>query len=522
MKNPFLLVLLLLLAGSAIHAQTKVFKAVAEDMDQDFKAIFQDGKLVGYLAFTQLEKASVDSFNYRLTIMDENLNDIGTVNFRNEKLNLKGVSFDQDVLCLAYIKSNFVGKVYRNAKEFRRDMDNARTSLYTQFLSLDGKIIATNNIKMDIKPQSEEIPTSVRKLVGNGRLKQSLQLSNISGKGFVCFYGDDSKNNLAVFSAAGKLMWQKQIREDATGFGLLTSGSDVSLLAKTKDKMQEGGFEILSYNAIDSSAYPKFLLKDKKGNELKVLSFDNDPVSGKPYVAGLVIDPGNGNSFSTGRGIVQGAYCGIFSIDIAGHTKKDIHARFSYWTDGSQTFVDKNGYYEQTRGYAYFQNAFRDFQGNTWFAANNIHRHPRWGSIVSSVVFAPIFVIPIVLMVPGTHKYSSESVTLVKQDSLGRLALASSIPTPLGIHYMAREPVYYMNHHSYFNVSNPDSRSNYLVIDGFKDINIYNVSQKKIQRTIPHVAGKTEVSVFPAKEGYVMVHEVNLKEQTTRLSIEAL
>jgi hypothetical protein len=79
-----------------------------------------------------------------------------------------------------------------------------------------------------------------------------------------------------------------------------------------------------------------------------------------------------------------------------------------------------------------------------------------------------------------------------------------------------------MNHHSYINVSNPDSRSNYLVIDGSKNIDIYNVNQKKIQRTIPHLAGKTEVSIFPAKEGHVMIHEVNLKEKTTRLSIEAL
>src|SRR5262249_13436207 len=161
---------------------------------------------------------SADSFNYRLAIMDENLNDIGTVSFRDEKLNLKDVSFDQDVLCLAYIKSNFVGKVYRNSREFRRDMDNARSALFMQCLSLDGKIIATNTIKMDIKPEGQDVPTSNRKVVGNGRLKQMIQLRNITGKGFACFYGDDSKNNLVVYNTAGKLMWQKQIRENALDF----------------------------------------------------------------------------------------------------------------------------------------------------------------------------------------------------------------------------------------------------------------------------------------------------------------
>jgi hypothetical protein len=35
--------------------------------------------LVGYLAFTRLEQADADSFNYRITIIDENLHDIGAV-----------------------------------------------------------------------------------------------------------------------------------------------------------------------------------------------------------------------------------------------------------------------------------------------------------------------------------------------------------------------------------------------------------------------------------------------------------
>src|ERR1700727_2591863 len=155
MKNRhyLLIVLLITLAAPCAKAQTKVFKAVAEDMEQDFQAIFQDGKLVGYLVFTQLEKASADSFNYRISIMDENLNDIGAVTFREQKLNLKGVSFDQDVLCLAYVKTNFVGKEYKNQKEYNRDAGNFSAALFTQFLSLNGKVISTSNVRMDIAPE---------------------------------------------------------------------------------------------------------------------------------------------------------------------------------------------------------------------------------------------------------------------------------------------------------------------------------------------------------------------------------
>src|ERR1700722_20610726 len=98
-----------LLFAFSLRAQTKVFKEVGEDIATEIKAITQDNALVGYLAFTRLEKTDVDSFNYRVTIMDENLNDIGTVNFRQRNLDLMAVSFEQDVLCLGYLESAMAG-----------------------------------------------------------------------------------------------------------------------------------------------------------------------------------------------------------------------------------------------------------------------------------------------------------------------------------------------------------------------------------------------------------------------------
>jgi len=198
---------ILLLTTTAAQAQTKVFKAVTDDMAQDFEPIMQDGNLVGYLVFTQLERASADSFNYRIEIMDENLNDIGSVKFREEKLNLKAVSFDQDVLFLAYVKTNFVGKEFKNEKEFRNFKSSCKASLLSQFLGLNGKILSSISTPMNIEPDFAYAPTSNRKVIGNGRLKHNIQLRNITGKGFACFYGDDSKNDLLVFSAAGKLLW---------------------------------------------------------------------------------------------------------------------------------------------------------------------------------------------------------------------------------------------------------------------------------------------------------------------------
>jgi hypothetical protein len=154
MKNILLAVALVTISMSG-YSQSKVFKEVSEDVTSQIKAITQDGNLVGYLVFTELEKASETTFNYKLTIMDENLNDIGTVNFKEEKLFLQQVSFEQDVMCLAYIKSNIIGKEFKNARQYRREKENdAKNSIVTQFVSHDRKNINTNVIKADIAAQT--------------------------------------------------------------------------------------------------------------------------------------------------------------------------------------------------------------------------------------------------------------------------------------------------------------------------------------------------------------------------------
>lgn len=520
-KHLLTFALLLSLTASGVHAQTKVFKAVADDMAQEFEAIIQDNKLVGYLMFTQLEKASSDSFNYKLSIMDENLNDIGTVNFREEKLNLKSVSFEQDVLCLAYVQSNFVGKEYKNAKEFRRESDNAKTNMFTQFINLDGKIVATNKIRMEVKPESQGVYNSNRRVVGNGHLKHGIQLKNIPGKGFACFYGDDARNNLVIFNTAGKQIWQKQIGDDATDFTMLTSGPEVNLLVKLKDDMLEGGYEVLSYNPSDGATYPKFLLKDKKGNALKPLTFDNDPVTGKPFVSGMVIDPVHGNNYSTGKDLRHGPYMGVFSISLNGHTKKDIQASFSYWADGSQSFIDKHGYYMDAHAYANVEHSFRDYQGNTYFAAAAIRRKVAVGCIIGTVLTVPFIYPPFLFASTGYSRYSTGDVMLLKQEASGKLALVNSIPAAPSSNAIPRVALSAYGP-GYYTVSNSDTHTEYLVVSDQKDINIYNINQKKISRTIPHKEGNSTVNVFPAKEGYIMVYELDLKERTTRLSIESL
>ena len=88
------------------HGQSKVFKEVSEDMETKVEAIMQENNLVGYLVFTKLEKVSKDSFSYRLSFLDENLNDIGEYKFRDQNLQIQDVAFDEDVMCIGYLRNN--------------------------------------------------------------------------------------------------------------------------------------------------------------------------------------------------------------------------------------------------------------------------------------------------------------------------------------------------------------------------------------------------------------------------------
>jgi len=329
--------------------------------------------MVGYLVFTELEKASADSFNYKITIMDENLNDIGTVKFRELKLNLYNVAFEQDVLCLAYLKSNFLDYDF-GRRDAKTALSNAKSWIFTQFLNLDGKIIATNATPVDIKYSIGASYTSKRS--GYGKLKTSVLLKNIPQKGFACFYGDDSRNNLLIFNAAGRQTWQKTVQEDASDFYMLTSQQDVWVLAKRKEKLVEAGYELFGFNTKDSTAAPKYILKDKKGNPLRVITFDNDPATGKPFMAGNIINAGKGNGLLTPNQRARGPYDGVFTIDFTGRKKSEIKENYIYWNDGSQPGISKRGRWDSIRAYCRFEQAFRDYEGNTFFSGSAMLRRP--------------------------------------------------------------------------------------------------------------------------------------------------
>lgn len=505
------------------NSQSKVFKEVGDEISSQVQLITQDNALVGYLVFTRLEKATEDSFNYKITIMDENLNDIGTVNFREQSLNLQSASFEQDILCLAYLKSNVIGQSFKSKKEYKAAVNRLKNFVVTQFLNLDGKIIKTNTSAVDVSLFGDYY-AYYGNYVGQGYLKQGIQLRNVPQKGFACFYGDEVSNYMTTFDLSGNEAWKKKLGRDGKAFSLLTSNDDIYLLTQKKMKVWQKADLNYPVMRLMKKAFPKYVLKDKKGNSLKVIGFDNDPTTGKPYLSGTIINS-RANQLYTYKDLTKGPYSGVFTINIDGHQKSDIKETFSYWNDHSNSSISERGKFSETDAYSLLQRGYKDYQGNTYFIGSSIIKRTKWGIIGSSVVLAPLIVVsPFLLAMGGTVKCKVTDAMVLKQNANGVLSYENTIPCNNSPFRQARTPIAspFGPQKKFYKVSNLNTKTDYVIVDDVKDIVIYNLTQKKVMRTISHKDGSSRINIYPAKEGHVMVAEYNKKEKYSRLSIESL
>jgi hypothetical protein len=496
-----LAIVLSLAFSSSLHAQTKVFKEVGEDISTQVKAITQDYTLVGYLAFTRLEKADADSFNYRLTIMDENLNDIGAVNFRQGILDLQSVSFEQNVLCLGYIQSSLTKQPsVRTQGDLRKAREAAASShLLLQFVDLSGKVINTwyKEVNLNMTAFNTGKLFSMPRLAGY--LKYGMQIRNIPGGGFAFFYGDEVKQELLLFDTRGNMTHEQNAPTVAEHFYLRASAGDIYLLTKHDIRVPEGGYTLYVYSAKDLEAENNFDLRDVNDNWLKVLTFDNDPATGDAFIAGCIINPRRDQQFIIAKDYAYGPYVGLFTLDL-GNPHKDMRANCSYWSGGNTPGISVYGQFTEKGFYVKYATAFRDYKGNTIFA----------GAALTGEGFV------------GNARYKLADGVFVRQDSIGNIALDNNIPCDETKYFNDIGNLYALDKKDFYKVDNPDTKSNYMIIDDEANIYIYNVEGKKVVRTIPHNDGNIKVNVYPAKEGYMMVSEYNRKEKFTRFSIEAL
>lgn len=517
-----LLCLVASLAFITSFSQSRVFKEVSDGISTQVSSILQDNTVVGYLIFSRLEKVTDDRYNYRITIMDENLNDIGTLNFQDQGLSLRGIAFEQDILCLAYFKSDMIDKSFSRARR-NPSTDGFKHFVKMQFLGLDGKIIdsVVNPVSIDIK-----VETTVNAKVPKGDLTMPLQLVNIPGHGFACFYGDNKKNYLLAYSPSGKRLWHRVIKEEPLkSTRMIPYGQDLFILAEGKGNKEikkhyiANSYELLSFNFKDSSASSRAVIKDKKEHQLGIMDFSNDPSTGKPYISGYIRSTKK-NARNTVNGIARGHYAGVFSYDIAGTDKKDLKEIYTYWDQPSSSPVSPKGYVEEEKCYPLLNSSFRDFDGNTYFTADGIKRRWSPNRTFTAIYCAPLIPFSFATGTPaGTRQSRIVQPLLIKQNAKGEVSCSSPFKGN-------KHPVgYVMDDHlprKYNTVSKPEQKQQYMVVQDISVVTIYNITTQKVVREIPLFEKNIRRAVFKAKEGHVLISEYNSKEKSTRISIEAL
>jgi hypothetical protein len=495
---------------------------VGEDIQSQVKAIYQDNSLVGYVVFTQLEKASADSFNYKITIMDENLNDIGVVKFKENKLFLYGVSFESDVLCLTYFKTNFYYYEYKTKKEYKQAQDNAKSSLFSQFLSLDGKIIKSDAISVKVTESMYSGKIAPKTFIASGGLKRDVFLQNVSGKGFALMYGDENTNKLVVYNTKGDQLWQKVIKGSSTFVisNLKTNGQYIyAIIANVVTGSHF--YEVLGYHIADSSYSLRYPIKDKNNNYLTIEGLGNDPATGNLYVSGSIVDPKRGG-FSNPKEYSKGTLDGVYTLNFNGPKKSDVTETFSYWNDGTSSLFNKRGRNLENDTYTRYKGSFKDFQGNTYFYGTSYIKRAKWGSIASTIITLPLVAPPIWISWFGYSKVKIRPSTLLKQNAKGVLSVENTIDGDHGGFFPTKMTMWSFDTRSYYYATDPEKKNTHLIVNDKNNIFIYSLNGKKVIRTIPHKDGNTYTYVFPAKEGHIMVSEYNKKARSTTVSIESL
>jgi hypothetical protein len=515
--------------GTVLFAQTRVFKEVEGDIKTELKTIRQDNQLVGYLAFTRLEKASEDSINYRITIMDENLNDLGVINFKDISLKLESVSYESDIICVAYTRNPValeVPKIKREDFDFIVQKQKKDIGIFFQFITLEGKIDNKLMIPEEIAKFSGAMFKSKKGYVETA-LKKILQLQNIKDKGFVAYYGNgiDADNSLVFFSSTGKKIWNKKLPQ-FDSYILQSSIAGIHLLAYPKPTILSSDIsfpttELLSYNIENGEVAKPVKLRDAKQSDLHILSFRTNPETGKLNIHGLIKNPDRKYYPLDYRSLAKLPYTGMFSMELNSNDKGGAKTTFSYFSPliNKNTIFDKKGRLAGDKNLLLFDDAYMDADGISYFGTTRVKRKVKIGSIIATVVTLPTILVPPIIAIAGYSKYQQTNGQVVVLQKDGSLSLQEPIETEGSKYWPKFTMITPIND---FTLAKGLSGENFYLITGKNSLYVYNAKKEKVERNISLKVGKESINIFPAKEGYFMVQEYNSKEKSTSLSIEAL
>jgi len=114
----------------------KVFDDVKNITVRNFGAIKKNNVVKGYFSFYEYDKVDKKTLLFRLNLMDENLNDLGTKDIEGPK--------DWELISTAYDGNNFCFKFY----------DEKAKTIELKVYDNEAKEVASNVVDLNYKPKS--------------------------------------------------------------------------------------------------------------------------------------------------------------------------------------------------------------------------------------------------------------------------------------------------------------------------------------------------------------------------------
>ncbi|MGG9971581.1 DUF6770 family protein [Ferruginibacter sp. SUN002] len=255
-----------------VFSQSKVFDNVVDVELQSSVEITNNKQIVGYALFYKIDKMKKSAL-YRLSILDENLKEIGSNEFEGGK----------DLL--------LVRAVYESSHLLLSFYDEDKYSDFTRFVKVfDLKGKETGMVPYD--------PEKVKKGMFGAAVAAQMEMiydgtDNIEGKGFVTVYQSKAKTggiDVQMIDVNGKLKWEKNITADkgdrADLYLLATTPNTILFFEMDRGSVMARDAEIFLVGLsvadgkqlfkkpmdINGITYEPMLIKKSTDNKLKIVS----------------------------------------------------------------------------------------------------------------------------------------------------------------------------------------------------------------------------------------------------------
>lgn len=362
-KNLFSLLLFFVLSGS-LGAQTKTFDDVLEVRLQDMGPIYQDQLVKGYYMFYNVEKADRKNNNFKLIVLDDNLNKVSEKNMTESKyIQLSDAGYDEQSLFFVFYESK------------EKKLEYRRYDTQCNLLSKKSEELSGREASMYENPAAAGAmnPINLAPIVGKGFVHYTLQKNDKIGYA-IRFFGEEGKKDWTYRSSE---------KSDELEFPFHLGYSDKLLLTSIIKKKGSMSKDLDFYlQGIDIETGKKVFEKtlDDPKYAIQLLNAFPDP-TGEIIVSGIY--------FNKDDKIAKAASLGLFTGRMNGSGEFTSRNYISWAKDVSKKLPANSKGKIENGGYVFFHKAVRSSEGK-FYAIGEMYGKAAsgWGIASSALAVA--------------------------------------------------------------------------------------------------------------------------------------